>query len=148
MRDGWVGRRSVALCALLMSAAVCAAPAGAQSPEMPRLVQQDGRATLMVDGAPYFILGRQPSGPARLRVLTPWDLRRRFAFGGLEVGPASSGQPQVEWRAFFTDNHTGASKETVGHVEIRWSHGRFCGAPESKLYLDTRHEDACGYVPI
>jgi hypothetical protein len=103
---------------------------------------------LRIHSAPYFILGRQPSGPARLCVLTPWDFRRRFAFGGLEVLSASAGQPQVQWRAFFTDNDTGVSKETVGHVEIRWSHGRFCGAPESKIYLNTPHEDACGYIPI
>jgi len=103
---------------------------------------------LRIHSAPYFILGRQPSGPARLRVLTPWDLRRRFSLDELEVLPACAGQPQVEWRAFFTDRDTGAKKVTVGHVEIRWSHGRFCGAPESKIYLDTPHEDACGYVPI
>ncbi len=103
---------------------------------------------LRIHSAPYFILGRQPSGPARLRVLTPWDFRRRFAFGGLEVDPASAGQPQVEWRAHFTDNDTGVSRETVGHIEIRWSHGRFCGAPESKIYLDTPHGEACGYLPI
>jgi len=103
---------------------------------------------LRIHSAPYFILGRQSSGPARLRVLTPWDLRRRFAFGGLEVHPATAGQPQVEWRAFFTDNDTGVPIETVGHVEIRWSHGRFCGAPESKVYLDTPHGDACGYIRI
>jgi hypothetical protein len=103
---------------------------------------------LRIHSAPYFILGRQPSGPTRLRVLTPWDFRRRFAFDGLEISPAHAGQPQIQWQASFTDLDSGASVETVGHVEIRWSHGRFCGAPESKIYLDTPHEDACGYVPI
>jgi hypothetical protein len=81
-------------------------------------------------------------------VPTPWDFRSRFAFGGLDIRSARAGQPQVEWRASFTDNDTGVSMETAGHIEIRWSHGRFCGAPESKIYLDTRHEDACGYLPI
>ena len=103
---------------------------------------------LRIHSAPYFILGRQTSGPARLRVLTPWDLRRRYAFGALEIFARSAGQPQVQWRASFTDHETGDVKETFGHVEIRWSHGRFCGAPESKIYLDTAHEDACGYIPI
>jgi hypothetical protein len=103
---------------------------------------------LRIHSAPYFILGRQASGPARLRVLTPWDLRRRYTFGSLEILPAGVGQPQVQWRASFTDQESGEIKETAGHVEIRWSHGRFCGAPESKIYLDTPHEDACGYVRI
>src|SRR5664280_1669590 len=103
---------------------------------------------LRIHSAPYFILGRQPSGPSRLRVLTPWDFRRQFAFHGLEVWPGSAGQPQIQWRAAFTDLESGEDRETAGHVEIRWSHGRFCGAPESKIYLDTPHLGACGYVPI
>jgi hypothetical protein len=103
---------------------------------------------LRIHSAPYFILGRQPSGPTRLRVLTPWDLRRRFVFNDLEISPAATGQPQVQWKASFTDQESRGDAETEGHVEIRWSHGRFCGAPESKIYLDTPHEDACGYMPV
>jgi hypothetical protein len=103
---------------------------------------------LRIHSAPYFILGRQPSGPTRLRVLTPWDFRRRFAFYGLEVSPASAGQPQVQWQASFADLESGANREMTGHIEIRWSHGRFCGAAESKIYLDTPHGDACGYEQI
>jgi hypothetical protein len=103
---------------------------------------------LRIHSAPYFILGRQPSGATRLRVLTPWDLRRRFSFEGLEIVPAEAGQPQIQWTASFKDLAAAASRETAGHVEIRWSHGRFCGAPESKIYLDTPHDQAVGYVPI
>jgi len=103
---------------------------------------------LRLHSAPYFILGRQPSGPTRLQVMTPWDLRRRFEFTGLEVSPASAGQPQIQWQASFTDVESGEPRRTRGHIEIRWSHGRFRGAPESKIYLDTPHEMACGYLPI
>jgi hypothetical protein len=103
---------------------------------------------LRIHSAPYFILGRQPSGATRLRVVTPWDLRRRLSFDGLEVHPARVGQPQIQWVASFRELETGTRRETDGHVEIRWSHGRFCGAPESKIYLDTPHDQACGYVPI
>jgi hypothetical protein len=103
---------------------------------------------LRIHSAPYFILGRQPSGPTRLGVLTPWDLRRRFSFEGLEIAPAEAGQPQIQWTASFKDLATGGSRQTAGHVEIRWSHGRFCGAPESKIYLDTPHDRAVGYLPI
>src|SRR6202020_2375913 len=43
--------------------------------EMPRLVEDHGRATLMVDGAPYFLLGAQvdnSSGwPTRLDAVWP-----------------------------------------------------------------------------
>jgi hypothetical protein len=32
-----------------------------------------------------------------------------------------------------------------GHVEVRWSHGRFLGSPEAKVYLDTPHVHVPGY---
>jgi hypothetical protein len=32
-----------------------------------------------------------------------------------------------------------------GRVEIRWSHGRFSGSPEAKVYLDTPHVEVPGY---
>jgi hypothetical protein len=43
---------------------------------------------------------------------------------------------------------TGYVHELVGHVEIRWSHGRFVGAPEAKVYLDSTHADVPGYYPL
>ncbi len=55
--------------------------------ELPRLVQQDGRATLMVDGKPYFMLGAQvdnSSGwPERLRQV--WPAAERMRLNTLEV---------------------------------------------------------------
>jgi hypothetical protein len=103
---------------------------------------------LRLHSAPYFILGTQPSGPIRLRVLTPWDFRRGYRFAGLEVGADHVGQPQISWSAAFVDLEHDLEINTRGHVEIRWSHGKLCGAPEAKIYLDTPHVDACGYQAI
>ena len=36
----------------------------------------------------------------------------------------------------------------VGHIEVRWSHGRFGGPPEAKGYLDTAHHLVPGYVTL
>ena len=33
----------------------------------------------------------------------------------------------------------------AGHVEIRWSHGRFAQPPEAKVYLDTAMAELPGY---
>ena len=38
--------------------------------------------------------------------------------------------------------------EVNGHVEIRWSHGRFAQVPEAKVYLDTPQQLVPGYVPV
>ena len=46
------------------------------------------------------------------------------------------------------DPDTGALHEIAGHVEVRWSHGRFGGLPEAKCYLDTRHHLVPGYFPL
>jgi beta-galactosidase GanA len=45
--------------AAALGAASMLAHAGAAVSEMPRLVQQDGRTALMVDGAPFLVLGAQ-----------------------------------------------------------------------------------------
>lgn len=103
---------------------------------------------LRLHSAPYFILGRQPSGPTHLRVLTPWDFRRQFRFVGLEIEADHVGQPQIKWSASFVGIENDREITTEGHVEIRWSHGKFGGAPESKIYLDTPHAAACGYEAI
>ena len=58
------------------------------------------------------------------------------------------GQPLVRWRADVDDPNQGTRRIIEGHVEVRWSHGKFSGAPEAKVYLDTPHHDVAGYHPI
>ena len=41
-----------------------------------------------------------------------------------------------------------AAATVAGHVEIRWSHGRFAQPPEAKVYLDTPMADLPGYHPL
>ena len=57
-------------------------------------------------------------------------------------------QPVVLWRAEVHDQQTGTTAEVAGHVEVRWSHGRFAQAPEAKVYLGTAHHAVPGYVPL
>jgi len=101
---------------------------------------------LRIGHAPYFILGSDPRQPLRLRIDTPWDWRQRYQLRRLVLSPALAGQPQVTWNAECTERVTGHTKSVAGHVEIRWSHGRFVQNPEAKVYLDTAHHDVPGYV--
>lgn len=105
---------------------------------------------LRLQPAPYFVLGIASSArPVRFRVDTPWDFRRRYTFGSFALWPdPKAGQPTVRWRADLRDNLSATPVHVDGHVEIRWSHGRFSGAPEAKVYLDTPHEETPGYSPL
>lgn len=98
---------------------------------------------------PYFILGSSATDPLRLRISTPFDWRQAFRFECLDIDPApDAGQPLVRWTATATDRAGGSLRSVSGCVEVRWSHGRFSGAPEAKVQLLTPHEDVPGYVAL
>jgi beta-galactosidase GanA len=89
MRSAPIEKRAVAAVALLLLTASWIAPARATSQEtpLPKLVEDRGRATLMVDGAPYFLLGAQvdnSSGwPERLDAV--WPAAEKLRLNTLEV---------------------------------------------------------------
>lgn len=103
---------------------------------------------LRMGSAPYFLLGTSPSGPLRARVATPWDWQVQFQLRRFQCSAQPGGQPRVAWDAKVQDRHSGAVRSIQGHVEVRWSHGRFSGNPEAKVYLDTRHSEVPGYYPM
>lgn len=104
---------------------------------------------LRLQAAPYYVLGASPSGePLRFRVGTPWDFRNDYVVRAFDVWGDAVGQPLVRWRADIDDPGHERRRIIEGHVEVRWSHGKFSGAPEAKVYLDTPHHDVAGYHPL
>ena len=103
---------------------------------------------LRIGDSPYFVLGHDGRDTLRLRVSSKWDWLQDFEFRKLRIYPRKAGQPEVGWRAEVWRRHDGCMSVIDGHVEIRWSHGRLQGAPEAKVYLDSRHEDVPGYWPL
>lgn len=100
---------------------------------------------LRIGNAPYFLLGSHDTRSLRLRVATAWDWRDRFEVRDLSIEAALAGQPKVEWAARYRSRATRETRTVRGHVEIRWSHGRFAQPPEAKIYLDTPIEQVPGY---
>jgi hypothetical protein len=98
--------------------------------------------------APYFVLGTGPTRSVRLRVGTPWDFNQAFRVRAFEVTAQPGGQTRVGWHAVVTRLEDATDHDIDGHVEVRWSHGRFGGPPEAKVYLDTPHERVPGYWPL
>lgn len=103
---------------------------------------------LRIGSAPYFILGSSPKGFMRLRIDTPWDWRQAFRLRQLDISPQQGGQPRVAWSATCEARSDGQQRLVHGHVEIRWSHGRFGQPPEAKVYLDSPHDQVPGYHPL
>jgi hypothetical protein len=103
---------------------------------------------LRMGSAPYFVLGSSAARSLRLRIATPWDWKQLFRLVRLEIFPQPGGQPRVGWIATVRERATGQVHEVSGHVEVRWSHGRFGGLPEAKGYLDTSHHLVPGYFPL
>lgn len=103
---------------------------------------------LRISAATYFMLGSDKANSLRLRIDSNWDWSQQFELVGFTVEPASVGQPQVNWVAHVHDRDAQADVTIEGHVEIRWSHGRFVGVPEAKVYLDTPLAQVPGYHRI
>jgi len=48
----------------------------------------------------------------------------------------------------FRERDTAKERSVEGHVEVRWSHGRFAQPPEAKIYLDTATDEVPGYFAL
>ena len=103
---------------------------------------------LRIGSAPYFLLGTSGRSHLRLRVGTAWDFRQDFELKSFDISAEDRGQPCVRWAATLLDKRSFEHVSVTGHVEIRWSHGKFGGSPEAKVYLDTPHSEVPGYYPI
>ena len=103
---------------------------------------------LRIGNATYFLLGADAKRSLRLRVASPWDWRQAFEFLDLDIRPGKAGQPQVDWSVTYRQRATGQKRTVEGHVEVRWSHGRFAQPPEAKIYLDTPTDEIPGYFAL
>jgi hypothetical protein len=103
---------------------------------------------LRIGSAPYFVLGASAQGSLRLRISTAWDWRQHFRIDDFAVTPTAREQPVVQWAVTVTNRRSLQTATVEGHVEIRWSHGKFAQRPEAKVYLDTPHHRIPGYWPL
>jgi hypothetical protein len=103
---------------------------------------------LRMGSAPYFVLGSSATRSLRLRIATPWDWREHFTLITISLDQQQGGQPRVAWHAVVRDRSTSEVMELEGHIEVRWSHGRFGGPPEAKGYLDSPHHLVPGYFAL
>ena len=103
---------------------------------------------LRIGSAPYFVLGSSAARSLRLRIATSWDWRQQYRLIAVSMEAQAGGQPRVGWEAVVRDRVSDEVHEVAGHIEVRWSHGRFGGLPEAKGYLDTPHHLVPGYYTL
>lgn len=103
---------------------------------------------IRITTATYFVLGSDRLAPMRLRVDSAWDWSSTYRLKRFTVQPRFAGQPEVSWIAQVQRRDDKADIDVHGHVEVRWSHGRFGGMPEAKVYLDSPHSDVPGYLEL
>ena len=117
----------------------------------PALVGADAERALWrllrIGSAPTSCSGPRPTGSLRLRIGTAWDWRQHFRIVDVRVTAAGREQPVVDWAVTVAGRRTAAERTVEGHVEVRWSHGKFAQFPEAKVYLDTPHAQVPGTGP-
>ena len=90
------------------------------------------------DSKPPVLRARRRSKnvPLHHRVTTPYF--RNAPAPDRRPWGEHAGQPLVRWRVDVHDRELDTDRVIEGHVEVRWSHGKFGGVPEAKIYPDTR----------
>jgi hypothetical protein len=87
-----------------------------------------------INGVKYILAGVENKEPFAVYMLPGDSWVKLYEFVGIVAIPLQSGQPEVLLKFTFRYKK---SKETFDldlKVEIRWSHGKFCGNPEAKVY--------------
>ncbi len=87
-----------------------------------------------INGVKYILAGTENNKPFAVVLESSSDWTKKYQFLGISAASKPAGQPEVLLSFRFK---TIAMKEefTVDlKIEIRWSHGKFCGNPEAKVY--------------
>lgn len=87
-----------------------------------------------INGVKYILAGTENNKPFAVVLESSSDWTKKYQFLGITATPKAAGQPEVLLSFRFK---TVATKEEFGvdlKIEIRWSHGKFCGNPEAKVY--------------
>jgi hypothetical protein len=88
-----------------------------------------------LDSVPYLLAGIDGGAPFAVNVPSITHWRKEWQITSVQAVPDSaSGQCIVGFEFTVEHRQTRNSHTLPFHAEVRWSHGKFCGNPEAKLY--------------
>jgi hypothetical protein len=87
-----------------------------------------------INGIKYILAGTENNKPFAVILHASSEWTREYQFLGITASPKFAGQPEVLLSFRFKKISTKEEFIFDLKVEIRWSHGKFCGNPEAKVY--------------
>ncbi|MFM7468359.1 MAG: hypothetical protein ACKO37_02520 [Vampirovibrionales bacterium] len=94
-----------------------------------------------LNGSKYILAGSDHKKPFAVLVPSSSEWQTNYMLHDVKAIPKYSGQPEVILRFFLQDLVTQELFELDLKVEVRWSHGKFCGNPEAKVYKQWLYSD-------
>lgn len=93
-----------------------------------------------IDSNPYILCGLEKGRPFAVKIMdiNTWD--KQYKISSIKAIKKIAGQPEILIIFSFIDSNNNVFEFSV-RVEIRWSHGKFCGNPEAKVYKNFSYKD-------
>ena len=87
-----------------------------------------------INGISYYLIGSEKNKPFVVELPPSSKWVKKYEFLDIKAIPKKAGQPEVNLNFSFKHKETGEIYNIPLKIEIRWSHGKFCGNPEAKVY--------------
>jgi len=94
-----------------------------------------------INGVKYILAGTEDMHPFAVYMKPGDEWVKRYEFSNISAVPLQSGQPEVLLNFTFRDKLEKRTFDLNLKIEIRWSHGKFCGNPEGKVYKRWKYTD-------
>ncbi|MCX5774444.1 MAG: hypothetical protein NTX05_07555 [Fusobacteria bacterium] len=87
-----------------------------------------------VNGVKYILAGTEKNKAFAVILKSSSEWLKEYELLSILATPNDAGQPEVNLNCKFKNKITKEEYCFVLRIEIRWSHGKFCGNPEAKVY--------------